>query len=373
MPLEQLLSLYGYGSTSQEGPTDSHSQSKQSDSGTTTTTTASTSTSRSRRRNKVVPLEPQRAVSLDSSDTKEEGEGPSGTPPPTAAEDTSAPSTPRAKTEAKAKSIESPASEKQQPSIVSPVSVEQKRGAPSVVSPAKVQRQVQSVASPAKMQRQVQSPAKVQKQVQSVASPAKALKQALSAASPAKVRKLAASPASERLKQALDTSRTGTNREQQEGGVALPEEQGVDTEGEEVDILEVDESLRIERDNNMLKLDDLGLNVVRMDDIEAGLRSEGASALGMPMGHSLDLDVNVLSQQAAREEGEGLECDERLQKSPVYEDVLLSSGNNNLLLDTAGMYMCVCMYVCMYVCVCVCLPSCEWVSGVSWGANHCSF
>ena len=132
-----------------------------------------------------------------------------------------------------------------------------------------------------------------------------------------------------------------------------------DTDGEEVDVVEVGEvDLGLERDDGetILSLDPLQrgeFDVVRMGDIEAGLKIEGAlgeyeeeaglssrgGALGEYEGVGLgggerDYEEAGLSggEGAFEEEEEGVAG----QDNAVYDDVLLSSGNTRLLSDPAG-------------------------------------
>lgn len=166
-----------------------------------------------------------------------------------------------------------------------------------------------------------------------------------------------------------------------------------DTDSEDVDVVEVSE-IQLVKDENMLRLDQLArveLDVVRMDDIEAGLsknegalrlvledrnkgvlrlgledgvglsRNEGALRLGLEDGVGLrnegvlGIDVDEIEDEAGLGSYEGMELesggeeeeeeesglDEMERKfgersGALYEDVLLSSGNARLLSDSTG-------------------------------------
>lgn len=116
-----------------------------------------------------------------------------------------------------------------------------------------------------------------------------------------------------------------------------------DTDSDEVDVVEIDESgLGLVRDEGILRLDEMeraGLDVVRMDDIEAGLsRNEEALMLGGGAGRAAVEGVLSGSEGVGLEEvSEGEVDDLEDRASAVYEDVLLSSGNTGLLSDSTGM------------------------------------
>lgn len=116
-----------------------------------------------------------------------------------------------------------------------------------------------------------------------------------------------------------------------------------DTDGEDVDVVEVGEVnfdlARVEEEETVLGLDEFQraeFDVVQMGDIEAGLRIEGG-ALGELERVELSEESVGAYEGVEEEEEEGEEEGETEQEDAVYDDVLLSSGSARLLSDTAGM------------------------------------
>lgn len=133
-----------------------------------------------------------------------------------------------------------------------------------------------------------------------------------------------------------------------------------DTE-EEVDVEEVGEvefGMVRGDDEQVLRLDDL-MDVVRMGDIEAGLNRNGEMLGGVGVAEGEGMETSsiegVLSgrEEALQQDYGGLEEEgedegrggmagdlqrrlRRRKRSAVYEDVLLSSGNTQLLSDAIG-------------------------------------
>lgn len=296
MPLEQLLALYGYGPTP---PTDTQPRpaaqqprkQQQSDSG---------SSMRSRRRNKVVPLEPQKEIPLDSSDaTRHEGKkkalasDPALPPPPPSSRDTSvgvATPSPGTRT--------TPTAPSDDPS--------QTRIGTRTDAPGMQIRSMPITPLPPGPSSSPRTPAMGKK-----------------------------------------AEGGGGGGGGGSGGAWWKGAEHEDTEGEEVDVVEVggeEELILMAGEKDAIKLHQLELDhVVRMDDIEAGLRSEGTDlSMGMMEGVGLDEEHHVSEGEGLGGDGggggeEGVsrlnELERRLEEGgsgAVYEDVLLSSSNNRL-------------------------------------------
>ena len=311
MPLEQLLALYGYASSTSTSIDDSTKDSNvpsKRDHTQYTKPTESGSTVRSRRRNRVVPLQPQKEI-----------------PPDT--DFPSSPTLPKATSGSEAERICNDA--------------ESRTGTEVVDTHERTDEGTKQDAAEQEDGKGTQQEVKME-----------------------------AEQAPENQRGTKKPTELTSTRQEMDKGVGLPKrklEGHEDTDGEEVDVLEVDEvDFGLTRDGEtVLTLDEIQraeFDVVRMGDIEAGLRIEGAlgryeeaelrGGEGAFVGYE---EVGLEEQGAESREEEGGQQEEedvddgrdaeemrrslrKRSRNAVYDDVLLSSGNTRLLSDSAGRY-----------------------------------